>query len=53
MGYEADIGALKSEIERIKESLIRSEKNFDKKSKNLHFQLTVLQKAVEIMKKGT
>lgn len=53
MSHEKDIGTLKSEIERIKETLIRSEKNFDKKSKNLNFQLTALEKAVEIIKKDT
>jgi hypothetical protein len=53
MNHENDIGTLKAEIERIHQLLIRSQQNFDKKEKNLNFQLIALEKAVEIIKKDT
>ena len=53
MDNEKDIGTLKAEIERIHQVLIRSQQNFDKKEKNLNFQLIALEKAIEIIKNNT
>lgn len=50
MNNENSMDSLKNEIQRITESLTKSEMNLDKKRIKLTAQLVALEKAVEILK---